>query len=1056
MKHKHTKQGLAFLTYGALFLLFLGLLAGARWLWMQAFETAPATPSVNGIVHMEQVELENAPPFFLDGQWQFYPGTLLHARDERPADAETVAVPGNWTNAPGRSDEDHAYGYGTYRLIIRTQPLARPVSLWLSGIQSASEVEINGQLAGSSGQPSSEPSTYVPLKTSYVATYFDEGATELEVLIRVANFDDADEGGMLASVRFGAQSSIAHMRELSIQFQVAIFFILLLHGLYACILFLIHQERTLLYTALLVAAVGLLIVSGYDQVIYDWLPLAYDQVIRMRWIAFLWQNTLILMIFRRLLHQADGTRLHQALLAALGAASLTLVFVPDRYLYDGAFSTMLALVGYVPLVGLVPVLLRMLGRLRQDRDMWFLLLTAAGILANLGWRTFGTAYGYQGLYYPVDVLVTIAGFSTYWFVKYFRNARENAALNEQLRAEAAHKDQFLANTSHELRTPLHGIMNLTQSVVNRQEETMESDSRRDLDTVLQISRRMSHMLDNLLDIARLKASRIRLQLEPLRMQAVVPGVLGMFKVMLEGKPIELRMELPPHLPAVSGDERRLVQVLYNLIHNAIKYTERGSVVVKAEERDGRIRMVVADTGIGMDEATRARALLPYEQGEAGLRDGRGLGLGLSICSQLVELHGGELRVSSEPGAGSVFSFELPMAAHRDADDAQGTVAAEPVASALRFYALADRREAQQGDEGWQLASGHHAMPLAKEAAAAAERPLAPGAPARILAVDDDPVNLDVLSRMLDEQSYRLDTATSGAQALERAASGGWDLVIADVMMPGMSGYELTERLRVHYSALELPIVLLTARSQSADIYTGFAAGANDYLAKPVDPIELRARVKALVTVKRGFQDRLRWEAAYLQAQIQPHFLFNTLNSIAALVEIDTKRMTQMINAFAAYLRISFDYLNTDELAPLSRELELVESYLHIEKERFRDRLAIVWEIAVDTSLMLPPLSIQPLVENAVHHGLLAQSKGGTLTIRIVEREAGIHIAVEDDGKGMDEATVRALLSPAPQGRRGVGVANTHSRLVRLYGQGLTIKSRVGAGTKVSFNLPGGA
>jgi len=1048
----HTRRWLTIVKYGGVFLLFLGALAGVRWAWTLAFETVEGPPAVGGVLDLRGQGIESA-PIFLDGEWSFYPGKLLSGAGTRPepASVREIQVPGNWIEAVADDDGAPAYGYGTYRLLIRTDPLERPIALWLNGIEASSEVEINGVPAGRSGHPAVEAGRYTPLKKSYVASYYAAGETELEVLIRVANFDKPHQGGLLQSIRYGPQDVIERMRGLSMQFQVGIFFILLLHGLYACILLLIHQDRTLLYMAMLVAAVGLLIVSGYDQVLLDWLPLNYTLIAKLRLILFLWQNTLLLLIFRRLLQSPPQRVVLWALMLGVATMTVCLLLGPEFVVLSSGMRLVVIVLGLVPIVWLLPVLLRLIGKLRNDRDLWFLLLTASGFLANLGWRALQSGETYSGLYYPVDVLVTIIGFSTYWFSKYFRNARENAKLNEKLKREDALKDQFLANTSHELRTPLHGIRNIVQAVADRQQPDRES--KEDLERVIQISRRMSHMLDNLLDMARLKEERIQLHRERLSIQAILPGVLGMLRLMLEGKPIELRMAVPASLPPVLGDEERLVQVLYNLVHNAIKYTAQGSITVSAAERDGKVRIEVADTGIGMDEATMQRIFLPYEQAEIGRRDGRGLGLGLSICQQLVERHGGELTVRSKLGEGSTFAFELPVA------EASG-LAAEAAAGMAdeRLRASGDERLRASGDElpAHQAASGDMDDPAGATGDLyrwPEEEPS--GGRLHILTVDDDPVNLGVLSRMLGDRLYEVKGVTSGEEALLLLEGGGWDILITDVMMPGMSGYELTERVRERHSELDLPVLLLTARGQPADIYTGFRAGANDYLTKPVDPVELRFRVRAIASIKHAMQERLRLEAAYLQAQIQPHFLFNTLNSIASLVHIDTERMALMIDAFASYLRISFDYLNTGELAVLSRELELVESYLYIEKERFGDRLTIVWEVDASIGVLLPPLSIQPLVENAVRHGLLRKAAGGTLRIRVSREADGVLVEVEDDGVGIEEQEVHRLLGPTRRERAGIGVANTHRRLIQLYGKGLTIVSSLGNGTKVSFVIPGG-
>lgn len=164
-------------------------------------------------------------------------------------------------------------------------------------------------------------------------------------------------------------------------------------------------------------------------------------------------------------------------------------------------------------------------------------------------------------------------------------------------------------------------------------------------------------------------------------------------------------------------------------------------------------------------------------------------------------------------------------------------------------------------------------------------------------------------------------------------------------------------------------------------------------------------------------------------------------------------MQELIGAFTSFLRISFDFLNIGELVNLSHELELVESYLYIEQTRFAERISVVWRIDPNIDILIPPLSIQPLVENAVKHGILKRQQGGTVQIRIIRLHKTVKIEVEDDGQGMDSGTLSLLLKPLMEGKGGIGLANTHRRLSQLYGQGLSVQSKPGEGTLVSFVVP---
>jgi len=196
------------------------------------------------------------------------------------------------------------------------------------------------------------------------------------------------------------------------------------------------------------------------------------------------------------------------------------------------------------------------------------------------------------------------------------------------------------------------------------------------------------------------------------------------------------------------------------------------------------------------------------------------------------------------------------------------------------------------------------------------------------------------------------------------------------------------------------------------------------------------------------------ESALLQAQIQPHILFNTINSIMAISEIDIDRMQKLLNEFSHVLRCKFDFQNLDELVPLEKELSLVYSYLYIQKERYQERLEIIWDIDDHVQALVPTLSIQPLVENAIEHGIMGLIEGGKVAVRVKNHTSSIKISIEDNGVGMEEKVVQSLLQTNQYNRKqGVGILNIHLRLKRLYEKGLQIESTLHEGTVISFHIP---
>ncbi|TMV45030.1 response regulator [Paenibacillus mesophilus] len=1011
-------------------LLFFLLLTGVRIVWI-ALQAVPDHPvAVQGRLDLRGWNFASQKPITLDGEWEFYPNALLVPQTgSTPApgvNRSFIQVPSEWNSALSPS-APASYGFGTYRLrITLDQAPGQAFGIRVTNLPTASALYVNGKLRISSGQPAADQDRYTPRNVPYSMLFTSDGG-ELEIVIQAANFDNARQGGIIRSVKFGSALAVYNEERFSHNMQLTVIVVLLLHAVYAGLLFMMgNRQKALLYFMLLILSAVLMTAADDDKLLLNWTPIGFEWGVRLLCLSMVAIPWFLLQFLRHLLPKYTVLR-GMRRLSALFVLSvmLTLLLPISALTVIGIFIVILFVASCFVFWWLV-----LRSALEGMKDAVYLLMGITAMANSTVWGVVGTFTDLQIRYYPIDLLACVLAFASFWFKHYIRTAEETEKLAGQLMQENKRKDDFLANTSHELRNPLHGILNIAESVLEREQSILGKKGSEDIRLLISIGRRMSLLLNDLLDRKQLQETGIRLHTGSVQVQAVASGVLDMLRFMTEGKPIRFVHYVPERFPPVLADENRLIQIMFNLLHNAVKFTREGTVTIQAFIRNGQAVVRITDTGIGIDEETQRRIFQPYEQGDSGeAAVGGGIGLGLSICKQLVELQGGELFVSSVPGRGSVFSFTLPLA---------GRPFDLPESALLPAGTAAEETIVRGSSE--PAAAG--AMP---KPAASSDRP-------NILAVDDDPVNLAILSEILSAEAYDITTVTGGNEALAMLMTREWDLIIADIMMPHMSGYALTRSVRERFSISELPILLLTARSRPEDVVAGFLSGANDYVMKPMEAMELRARVKALTAMKQSVREQMRIEAACLQAQIQPHFLFNTLNSIAALSEIDTVRMRALLGNFGHYLRASFDFRNLDRLVPVSHEIGLVRSYLFIEKERFEERLEIEWELDEHLRLRLPPLSIQPLVENAVKHGVLAQPQGGKLRIRITDYDSHAEIAVIDNGVGMDESTRTRLLEGEPAPRSGIGLRNTDRRLKQLYGKGLLIESEPGKGTTVTFSV----
>ncbi len=384
------------------------------------------------------------------------------------------------------------------------------------------------------------------------------------------------------------------------------------------------------------------------------------------------------------------------------------------------------------------------------------------------------------------------------------------------------KDQFLANTSHELRTPLNGIIGMAESLREGLADLPPEQAKNNLSIIISSGKRLSNLVNDILDFSRLKNADIRLKRRPVDLYALTNLVMEINKPMIGAKKIQLQNLISKNIPAVWGDENRIHQILQNLIGNAIKFTEDGWVKVSAQTTGDMLEFSVADTGPGIPEEDIEKIFESFHQSDATTtRAFQGTGLGLSIARQLVELHGGKIWVESKLGEGSRFSFTLPLFKEELAPEMM-----------------------PQKTEG--TLNVLHASLENNMSPVAVPTALIPNGSDKIhvLLVDDEPINLHVLSSHLSPELYDISMATNGEEAIDAIASGRkYDLVLLDIMMPKVSGYEVCRKIREKYLQSELPVIMVTAKNQVKDLVESLNTGANDYLVKPFSRDEFLARVK---------------------------------------------------------------------------------------------------------------------------------------------------------------------------------------------------------------------
>ncbi len=371
------------------------------------------------------------------------------------------------------------------------------------------------------------------------------------------------------------------------------------------------------------------------------------------------------------------------------------------------------------------------------------------------------------------------------------------------------KSDFLANMSHELRTPLNGILGYAQILMR--DKSLTNSQKDSVGIIHQCGDHLLNLINDILDLSKIEARKMELHLTDFHFPEFLEGIAEICRIRAEQKGICLIFEQITQLPTgVKADEKRLRQVLINLLGNAVKFTETGGVAFKVGDREGKIRFQVEDTGVGMAPEQLEEIFLPFQQVGSRDRKAEGTGLGLAITRQLVQMMGGEIQVKSSLGKGSIFFFDLDM-------------------PAISQYADVVKEEQRniQGFKGYKR---------------------------KVIVADDRPENRSILVKMLSPLGFEIVQAIDGQDCLNKASEWNPDCILMDLMMPQMSGLEATRRLR---RSPELKNVIVIGTSASVfdfDLNKSKEAGCNDFLPKPIRITELLEKLRIHLELEWFYED----------------------------------------------------------------------------------------------------------------------------------------------------------------------------------------------------------
>ncbi|HEY8782993.1 MAG TPA: ATP-binding protein [Mucilaginibacter sp.] len=659
---------------------------------------------------------------------------------------------------------------------------------------------------------------------------------------------------------------------------------------------------------------------------------------------------------------------------------------------------------------------------------------------------------------------------------------------EKLKAIDKMKEKFFSNITHELRTPLSLIMSPAQFYLEHPEEL--KDSNKLLESIFKNSGYLLNLINQLLDISKLDAGKMTITLS----KGDFGNYIGDFVKTFEDQAVKKQIGL--HFDnTLEGeylfDEEHWKKIINNLVGNSLKFTPAiGNVFIRvskieASAASATIQFTVKDTGIGIDENELPFITDRFYQADNKLsRKYEGTGIGLALVSELVKLMDGKLTIESEKGKGSIFTITATLLSATGKESYPEVTPVAKTKQLLNNTASNTYFPKEQADN----------VPVT-------------------LVVEDNKELRDFLKDSI-ASLYKVITASNGAEGFEMALSQIPDLILSDVMMPVMDGFEFCDKIKTNPATSHIPFIILSAKTTYESKITGLQKGADDYLTKPFSVDELRTKIKNILHgqemlrkryveqltdenplpqyaemqdefLKRTFKiieehiddsqlsvemlaakmdlndtalnrkfsfflglsanelirqfrskkekmehNLLELEAKTLRAQMNPHFIFNCMNSIKSLIQQDEgNKAVTYLTTFSKLLRTILQ--NSDEReVTLYDELETCKLYVQLEAMRFGDKFNYQFNIDESTdlkSIKVPALIIQPFIENAIWHGIMPRDGGGMIHLSVITDGNSVRCIVDDNGIGRERSKQNEFKMGQPS-HQSKGICLTQNRL----------------------------
>ncbi|MDP4144721.1 MAG: ATP-binding protein [Bacillota bacterium] len=826
----------------------------------------------NGVLDLRNWDFKKDGMVKLDGEWQFYNKQLLIPPDF----LNGFSRKGSIKAIPEASNTD---GYATYRLKILINNDEDLYAIKIDFIQSAYNLWVNDKKVMSVGKVGKGKKEMSPQLLPKMGSFHSDSG-EVYLTLQVSNF--YAKNGYIDSIILGEASEVNSYKDKRLAFDLFLFGSTSIAAIYNFGLFAKRKkDRSPLYFAIVCTLVALRTLFLGERFFISLFPdfsfLVSGKI--MYWTFYLYIPFIALFINSSYEDVLSNFVMKISNVSAYLYAFLVLIS-PWKYYMD------LILPFEILAIFMLLYMIYKLSQIYVTKNQSDY-ITIVGLFALFITLMNDILYEYSiiitGTFAPLGILIFII--ANYYILaerqsKAFSSAEENS---EKLRSLNKLKDDFLAITSHELKTPLSGIIGLSEGLVNNFSTTkLNEEERYNLFLINSSAKRLSNLVNDMMVFSRLKNDEINLQRKPVNISKIAEAVIKFSNPSINNKSLSIENFIDRNVPYIFADEDRIQQIFYNLLSNAVKFTKNGCITLSYSVKESNLEIYIEDTGIGIPEDRLNKVFDLYEQVPGVSEKYGGTGLGLYITKKLIHLHGGKIEVDSVLGKGSKFTFTLPICKDEEMMIFTGDKISQEIINS---------KDEENYDDIVLLSEGTHSK-INSYFKFCNENNIKGNY--KILIVDDEYVNRKILENYLSNPKFSILTASNGSDALKIIEENeNLDLIILDMMMPDLLGYEVCSLVRETYSLFELPILIMTADSRLENLVTSFDSGANDFLRKPFNEHELITRVMTLLNLKRSVEEALQLvqEVNIANQQVERLNLKNEESSkkVEELIEYDKLR-----------------------------------------------------------------------------------------------------------------------------------------------------------------------